>query len=93
MTVFSFYSYKSCTYFVRIILKHFVWGSVNVNGRVSLVAHIIKNLPAMKETWVQSLSQEDPLKKGMATHSSILAWRSPRTEDLGGLRYMEVTHN
>lgn len=46
MTVFSFYSYISYTYFVRIILKHFVWGSVNVNGRVSLVAHIIKNLPA-----------------------------------------------
>jgi len=74
MTVFSFYSYISCTYFVRIILKHFVWGSVNVNGTVSLVAHIIKNLPAMKETWVPSLSQEDSLEKGMATHSSILAW-------------------
>ena len=40
----------------------------------------VKNLPVMQETRVQSLGQEDPLKKGMATHSSILAWRIPRTE-------------
>ena len=72
MTVFSFYSYISCTYFVRIILKHFVWGSVNVNGTVSLVAHIIKNLPAMKETWVPSLSQEDSLEKGCLSTSVFL---------------------
>ena len=43
----------------------------------SLVAQAVKNQPAMQETWVQSLSWEDPLKEGMATHSSILAWRSP----------------
>ena len=43
----------------------------------SLVAQIVKNLPAMPETWVQSLGQEDPLKEGMVTHSSILAWRIP----------------
>ena len=73
MIIFSFYSYISYTYFVRIILKHFVLGSVNVNGRASLVAHIIKNLPAMEETWVQSLGREDSLEKGMAIHSSILA--------------------
>ena len=42
----------------------------------SLVAQIVKNMPAMQETLVQSLGQEDPLEKGMATHSSILAWRS-----------------
>ena len=41
---------------------------------------VVKNLPAMQETWVQSLGQEDPLEKRMATHSSILAWRSPETE-------------
>ena len=41
----------------------------------SLVSHIVKNLPAMQETWVRSLGGEDPLEKGMATHSSILAWR------------------
>ena len=41
----------------------------------------VKNLPAMQETWVQSLGQEDPLEKGMATHSSVLAWRIPWTEE------------
>ena len=45
----------------------------------SLVAQLVKNLPAMWETWVQSLSWEDPLEKEMATHSSILAWRIPWT--------------
>ena len=47
-----------------------------------------KNLPAVQETWVQSLGQEDPLKKGMATYSSILAWRVPWTEEHGGLQSM-----
>ena len=45
----------------------------------SLVAQLVKNLPAMRETWVQSLGWEDPLEKGKATHSSILAWRIPWT--------------
>ena len=45
----------------------------------SLVAQLVKNLPVMQETWVQSLGWEDPLEKGKATHSSILAWRIPRT--------------
>ena len=45
----------------------------------SLVAQLVKNLPAMLETWVQSLGWEDPLEKGKATHLSILAWRIPRT--------------
>ena len=56
----------------------------------SLVAHILKNLLAIQETWVQSLSQEDPLKKGMATNSSILAWRIPWTEEAGGLQSMDL---
>ena len=47
----------------------------------SLLTQMIKNLSAMQETWVQSLGWEDPLEKGMATHSSILAWRIPWTED------------
>ena len=51
----------------------------------SLVAHVVKNLPTMKETQVWSLGQEDPLEKGMATHSSILAWRTPKTEEPGRL--------
>ena len=49
---------------------------------------MVKNLLAMQETWVQSLGQEDPLEKGMATHSSILAWRIPWTEESGGLQSM-----
>ena len=52
------------------------------------MAQMVKNMPAMWETQVQSLGQEDPLEKGMATHSSILAWRIPWTEEPGGLQYM-----
>ena len=51
----------------------------------SLVAQTVKNLPAMQETWVWSVDWEDPLEKGMATHSSILAWKIPWTEESGGL--------
>ena len=53
----------------------------------SLVAQLVKNLPAMRETWVRSLSLEDPLEKGKATHSSILAWRiTPTVWSMGSLR-------
>ena len=51
---------------------------------------MVKNLPAIQETRVQSLGQEDPLEKGMATHSSILAWKIPWTEESGGLQSMGV---
>ena len=54
----------------------------------SLEAQTVKNLPSMQETWVRSLGQEDPLEKEMATHSSILAWRIPRTEEPGELQSM-----
>ena len=54
----------------------------------SLVAQTVKHLPAMQETWVQSLGLEDPLEKEMATHSSILAWRIPWTEEPGRLQSM-----
>ena len=47
---------------------------------LSLVAQMVKNLPAMQEMWVQSLGLEDPLEKGMAIHSSVLTWRIPWTE-------------
>ena len=60
------------------------------------MAQIVGNLPAMQETGVQSLDQEDPLQKGIATHSSILAWRIPWTEELGGLQFIgsqRVRHN
>ena len=56
----------------------------------SLMAQMVKNLPAMQETWVQFRGQEDPLEKGMETHSSILAWRIPWTEEPGRLQSMEV---
>jgi len=52
------------------------------------MTQILKNLPAMQETQVQSLSWEDPLEKEMAIHSSILAWRIPQTEEPGGLQFM-----
>ena len=57
---------------------------------------MVKNLPAVWETWVQSLGWEDLLEKGMATHSNILAWRIPRTEEPGGLQSMglqRIGHN
>ena len=53
-----------------------------------IVAHVVKNLPTVQETGIQSLDQEDPLEKGMATRSSILAWRIPWTEEPGGLQSM-----
>ena len=52
------------------------------------MSQTVKNLPAMHETWVQSMGQEAPLEKQMATHSSILAWRIPWTEEPGGLEAM-----
>ena len=62
----------------------------------SLVVQMVKNLPETWETWVPSLGWEDPLEKEMATHSSILAWRIPWTEEPGGLKSMgsqSVWHN
>ena len=56
--------------------------------RASLVAQTVKNPPAMQKTWVRPLSWEDPLEKGTATHSSILAWRIPWTEEPGRLQSM-----
>ena len=55
---------------------------------VSLVIQTVKNLPAVQETPVQPLDQEDPLEKGLTTQSSILAWEIPRTEEPGGLQSM-----
>ena len=61
------------------------------SNRVSLVAQMVKNLPAIQETRVQSLGGEDPMEKGMAAHSSILAWRIPWTEKPGGATVPGVT--
>ena len=56
----------------------------------ALVVQMVKNVPAMQETQVQSLGQENPLEKQIATHSSIFAWRIPWTEELGGLLGLPV---
>ena len=56
--------------------------------RASLLAQVVKNLPAMQKTWVQTLGQEDPLEKEMVTHTSILAWRISWTEQPGRLQSM-----
>ena len=52
------------------------------------MTQMVKNLPAMQKTWVRALGQEDPLEEGMASYSSVLAWRIPWTEELGGLQSM-----
>ena len=63
-----------------IYYLHYFWAS--------LIDHSVKNLPAVQETWIPSLGWEDPLEKEMATHSGILAWKIPRTEEPGGLQSM-----
>ena len=60
-----------------------IWGLT-----IYLVAQMVKSLPAMRETWVRSLSWEDTLEKEMATHSSILAWKISWTEESGGMQSM-----
>ena len=74
----------------RVTWKHITICKID-NQRefaVWLVAQVIKNLPAVQETWVQSLGQEDPLGKEMATHSSVLAWRIPGMGEPNGLLSM-----
>ena len=70
---------------------------LNISSKgASLVTQMVKNLPAIQETPVQSLGQEDPLEKGTPIHSSILTWRIPWTEEPGGLQSMglqRVGHN
>ena len=65
------------------------FGYIFLKIRDSLVAQLVKNLPAMQETQVQSLGQEDPLEKDMANHCIILAWKIPWTEEPGGLQFMD----
>ena len=99
-----FYILLGC--FAHILLRIFFSGLItctfltllclcNIRGLLQ-VAQMVKNLPAMQETWVQSLLQEDLLDKGMATNSSILAWRIPWKEEPAGLQSMgsqRVGHN
>ena len=76
---------------ISIFFWNLTWGLKNLKNKgtsyiewASLVVQTVKNLPAIQETQVWSLGQEDPLEKGIATHSSILAWSVPWTEDPGG---------
>ena len=71
------YKHDDLTFLEHLLYTHSLWAS--------LVAQTVKNSPAVRETWVQSLGWEESLEKGTATHSSILTWRIPRTEEPGGL--------
>ena len=85
-----------CTHFFKILLFNStnacMWYQVICQlvymEKASLVAQTVKRLPTMWETWVRSLRREDPLEKEMATHSSMLAWKSPLTEEPGRLQSM-----
>ena len=71
-------------------MKLFRWPSENELNLSTVVTQMVKNLPAMQETRVQTLGWKDPLEKGMATHFSILAWKIPWTEEPGRLHFMGV---
>ena len=78
------------------MLSRKFWLGASIWDPASLVAQTVKRLPAVQETWVQSLGWENPLEKEMATHSSTLAWKIPRTEEPGRLQSMgsqRVGHN
>ena len=70
------------------LFSHFT-NAISVLDLSEELAQTVKNLPTMRETHIQSLSQDDPLEKGMAVHSSILAWRILQTEEPGGQQSMK----
>ena len=76
--------------FQRSLVGCRLWGRTE-SDTAFLVAHLVKNLPAMWETWVRFLGWEDPLEKGKASHSSILAWRIPWTYSLWGCKELDTT--
>ena len=83
----AWHSINICTYF--IVYKNYIYIYVCIYIIwASLIAQLVKTLPAVQETWVRSPGCEDPLEEGMATHSSILTWRIPWTEEPGGLQSM-----
>jgi len=84
--IFVWFGYQGDAGLVKSAWKHsFLWNFLNSLG-ASLVAQLVKNLPAVQETQVWSLGQKDPPEKEMATESSILAWKIPWTEEPGGLQ-------
>ena len=93
------FKFFSLLFIVKLFDYDVPWGRFlpfHVSKAASLVAQTLMRLPTMWETQVQSLGQEDPLEKEMATHCSIHAWKTPRTEEPGGLQSMgsqRVRHN
>ena len=95
------YFHNNNIFHLSFVLKRYSSAQQTINdyymqGRASLMAQTVKNLSAMQETWAWSLSREDPLEKGMATYSSILAWRIPSTKEPGGpqsMRSRRVGHD
>ena len=87
---FQFFLGSGHTHRLKNVIKISVFFSINPlqYSWASLVAQLVKNLPAIQETWVRSLGREDLLEKEMATHSSTLAWRIPWMEEPGGLYFM-----
>ena len=87
LEIFNLYDdiYKYIEKFMKN--KRNIGEHINIDG-ASMMAQMVKNLPAMQETWVQSLSQEDSLEKRMATHSRILAWRIPWREEPGRQQFI-----
>ena len=85
--------YRAQLFFQSIITICTIWGNRKGQKGASLVAQMVKNLPAIQETLVRSLSQEDPLEKRMATHSSILAWRVPWIEEPSGFTKSQTRLN
>ena len=71
-------------FFSNGLTSHF---NVFLGGKLSLLAQVVKNLSAMREAWIQYLDWGDPQEKEIATHSSILAWKIPLTEEAGGLQF------
>ena len=82
----EFSYYDGC--FSPQLYLHLHYVNLRLYYRASLVAQLVKNLLAVQESWIWSLGWEDPLEKEMATHSSILAWKIPWTEEPGGLQSM-----
>ena len=86
-TEFILWVIRSIPFFILTVFSNISINNINIllSLGASRVVQQVKNLPAMQKTWVQSLDWDDSLKKGTATHSSILAWRIPWTEKPGGL--------
>ena len=80
----KFVDFSPAGYLLPLQIRFIYTENLLLRFIIFLVTQMVKNMPVMQETWVQSLSREDPLEKEMTTHSSILAWEILWTEELGG---------